>query len=121
HGLSTSPAGSLRGVEVLGSAGAAVLEGYGDRASLGELRQVPLRRGPGGPDGLGDLEGRHRSAGPLECAEDPTRRRRPGLARARPADGRGVMEVTQLSLEVGLTDLLPFPVAEEPGIAAQEG
>src|SRR5699024_7921440 len=112
---------SAGGVEVLGPAGAAVLEGHRDGAGLGELGQVPLRRGPGGTDGLGDLEGRHRPTSLLECAEDPARRRRPGLARARPADGRGGMEIAQLAFEVGLTELLPLPVAEEPGIAAQEG
>src|SRR5699024_10656963 len=112
---------SADGVEVLGPAGAAVLEGHRDGASLGELGQVPLRGGPGGTDGLGDLEGRHRPTGLLECAEDPARRRRPGLARARPADGRGVTEIAQLAFEAGLTDLLPPPVAEAPGLAAQEG
>src|SRR5699024_5866314 len=51
---------SAGGVEVLGPAGAAVLEGHRDGAGLGELGQVPLRSGPGGTDGLGDLEGRDR-------------------------------------------------------------
>src|SRR5699024_1573302 len=57
---------SAGGVEVLGPAGAAVLEGHRDGAGLGELGQVPLRRGPGGTDGLGDLEGRHRPTSLLE-------------------------------------------------------
>ena len=81
---------------------------------------MPLRGRTGGTNRLGDLEGRHRTARLLERGENPGRRRRSRRARSGPADGRGIVEVAQLPLEIGLPDLLPLPIAEETSVAAQK-